>query len=919
MAKLGLAIVSKWFYIGYQVVLLQNLNRGRVVMKITRSTLIGAAVALALFKPSAPAHAQEAAGEEMDEVLVTGIRASLEQSLDVKRNADARLEVVTAEEVGKLPARNVADALRGLPGVNISSSSADEGGFDESDRVSLRGTSPSLTQTLINGHSVGSADWFVLSQGNNVGRSVSYTLLPSELVSSVQVNKSSHARLQEGGTTGTVNIITRKPFQFDKSVTFEASLGSVYSDQADSYDPQISGLFNYKNEAGTFGVLLQVFKQERSLRRDAQEIPGGFFTISASDPAGVSNPDLVGVQVPGLIGSTLFEQVRNRTGGLLEVQFKPSDNLTLGLSGFLSEMDANNYNRNFMLWGGNFARAQAPDAGYTVENGVLTSATYTGVAGRDYAVYDMISREASAKSNYITFDADWRITDTMSFKAQVGTTEGEGSTARQFIAEVTTNRGGGASWTSHGTSAPLDWSVGGDSSPTGVTGFGTWGNQQVTALDSEDWMNLDFTQELTAGSLTSLDFGVRYADHEREARSPEGASPGDIWSDLQNGATTAYPGDFASDLGGDFPRNFWYFTPGALKEAILANSTWLADNDGPTGRHNYGGEWKVGEKNLAAYVQANFAGEAWSGNVGLRYVDIDQEINSYQAVANAANADVSSLFGNWIHQDTNNEHSKVLPSANLKFSMAEDVVFRFAASQTMTMPDFSALGASSWGSDLNRTGGGGNPNLKPVVSTNFDGNLEWYFMPRGLLSVGAFSMDLEDYVAFGTENRQLFSELTNQLETYLVSVPVNSNGSVTGLELVYEQPIGESFGVSANYTYADGKTAHTWADGSNNLVGTSKDTYNVGAYFENQMFSARANYTYRTSFLIGLSGANPYYQDDFGTLSVTFSYKPTDWLSVSLDALNLNSPELVYYQSATAPTAFYNNGRQFYLNLRARF
>jgi iron complex outermembrane receptor protein len=766
---------------------------------------------------------------------------------------------------------------------------------------------------------VGSADWFVLSQGNNVGRSVSYTLLPSELVNSVEVNKSSHARLQEGGTTGTVNIITRKPFQFDKPVTFEASLGSVYSDQADSYDPQLSGLFNYKNDAGTFGVLLQVFKQERSLRRDAQEIPGGFFTIAASDPVAATNPDLVGVQAPGLIGATLFEQVRDRKGGLLELQFKPADNVTLGLSGFLSDMDANNYNRNFMLWGGNFARAQAPEPGYVVENGVLTEATYAGVAGRDYAVYDMISREATAKSHYATFDADWLINDTLKLKAQLGTTEGQGSTARQFIAEVTTNRGGGASWTSHGTRAPLDWSVGGDSTPAGVTGFGTWGNQQVTAIDSEDWITLDFSKDLDVGALNSLDFGARYADHAREAQSPEGASPGDIWSDLQNGTTSAYPGDFASGIGGNFPRDLWYFTPGAMREAILANSTWLSDDDGPTGRHNYGGEWKVGEKNLAAYAQANFGGSEWSGNVGLRYVDIDQEINSYQAVASAANADVSSLFGNWIYQNTDNQRSKVLPSANLKFHLAEDVVFRFAASQTMTMPDYSALGASSWGSDLNKTGGGGNPNLKPVVSTNFDGNLEWYFMPRGLLSIGAFSMDLEDYVAFGTENRQLFSELSNQLETYLVSVPVNSNASVSGLELVYEQPIGDSFGISANYTYADGRTAHTWADGSNNLVGTSRDTFNVGAYFENRMFSARANYTYRTSFLIGLSGANPYYQDDFGTLSMTLSYKPNDWLSLNLDALNLNSPELNYYQSATAPTAFYNNGRQFYLNLRARF
>jgi len=895
-------------------------------MNIRRSTLLGTAIAFALYQQSAladpasaPSTGSASDGEEMAEVIVTGIRASLQQSLDVKRNADSRMEVVTAEDVGKLPAHNVADALRGLPGVNISSSSADEGGFDESDRVSLRGTSPSLTQTLINGHSVGSADWFVLSQGNNVGRSVSYTLLPSELVNSVEVSKSSSAQLQEGGTTGSVNIITRKPFQFDKSFTAEASLGSVYSDQADSYDPQLSGLLNYKNDSETFGVLLQVFKQERSLRRDAQEIPGGFFTIASTDPVAATNPDLVGVQVPGLIGATLFEQVRDRKGGLLELQFKPSDNLTLGLSGFYSDMDANNYNRNFMLWGGNFARAQAPQPGYTVENGVLTSATYAGVAGRDYAVYDMISREATAKSSYVTFDADWKISDTLSFRSELGTTEGQGETARQFIAEVTTNRGGGASWTSHGTSSPLDWSVGGDSSLAGVTGFGTWGNQQVKATDSEDWLNLDFTQDLDVGAFKSLDFGARYADHERETQSPEGASPGDIWSDLQNGATAAYPSDFAKNIDGTFPRDLWYFTTGALKEAILANSTWLSNDDGPTGRHNYGGEWKVKEKNLAAYVQANFGNDSWSGNVGLRYVNIDQDINSYQAVSSAANADVSSLFGNWIYQDTNNRHSKVLPSANLKFHLADDVVFRFAASQTMTMPDFSALGASSWGSDLNKTGGGGNPNLKPVQSTNFDGNLEWYFMPRGLLSVGAFSMDLKDYVAFGTENRQLFSELTNQLETYLVSVPVNSNGSVTGLELVYEQPIGESFGFNANYTYSDGKTSHTWADGSNNLVGTSKDTYNAGIYFENQMFSARLNYSYRTSFLIGLSGANPYYQDDFGTVSLALNYKPTDWINVSLDALNLNNPDLTYFQSATAPTAFYNNGRQYYLNLRFKF
>src|SRR5690606_1740205 len=372
-------------------------------------------------------------------------------------------------------------------------------------------------------------------------------------------------------------------------------------------------------------------------------------------------------------------------------------------------------------------------------------------------------------------------------------------------------------------------------------------------------------------------------------------------------------------VGGNFPRNLWYFTPGALRQAIVGNSTWLAGDDGPTGRHNYGAEWTADEKNLAAYVQANFKGDGWSGNIGLRYVDVDQDVDSYQAESDPANADVASLFGQWIRVQTSNSHGRVLPSANLRFTLSEDLVFRFAASQTQTLPDYSALGASSWGSDLNRTGGGGNPNLKPVVSTNLAANLQWYFMPRGLPSLGAYSMNLKDYVAFGTVTRKLFSELTNQLEDYLVSVPINSDGKVTGVEVAYEQPIGANFGISANYTWADGSTSHTWADGSNNLVGTSKNTYNVGAWFENEVFGARVGYTHRSAFLIGLSGANPYYQDDFGTLSAALSYRFNDNLSFTLDALNLNDPDIKYYQSASIPSACYSNGRQYYFNVRLKY
>ncbi|UWU56408.1 TonB-dependent receptor [Stenotrophomonas maltophilia] len=884
----------------------------------TRKTLLSAAIVSCI---AFSAHAQQAAqtATDLDTVQVTGIRGSMEKSLDTKREANARVEVVTAEDVGKLPAHNVADTLQRLPGVNISSSSADEGGFDEADRVSLRGTSPSLTQTLINGHTVGSADWFVLSQGNNVGRSVSYSLLPSELVSSVEVNKSSQAKLQDGGTTGTVNIITRKPLEFSKQFTAEGSIGAVRSDQAKSNDPQLSALFNYKNDEGTFGVMLQAFSQKRELRREAQEIPGGFFTIEANDPVAKTNPDLVGVQVPGLLGSTLFEQTRKRTGGLVSLQFKPTDDLSFVLSGFSSKLEANNYNRNFMMFGNSFGKAQAPDPGYVVKDGVLTQASYAGKPGTNYAVYDMIYRESTAKTNYITLDADWQVSENLTAKFQAGTTKGTGETPRQYIAELLTANGGGASWTTHGNGSPVDWNVGGDISPAGASWGGTWGNQQVTAIDKEKWANVDFSQYFNAGVLSSIDFGARYADHKREAKSPEGATPGNIWDALRGSPTANYPGGFAGDIGGSFPRNIWYYTPAALRNAVTNNSEWLSGNDGPDGRHNYGAEWKVTEKNFAAYVQGNFSGDRWSGNVGLRYVNIKQDIDTYATATGSTVPDVKSLFGAWTREAFENKHNRVLPSANFKYDLRDDLVLRLAASQTQTLPDYSALGASSYGSDLNRKGGGGNPKLKPVISTNFDANLEWYFMPRGMLSVGAYSMRLKDYVAFSTEKQMLFSELTNQLEEYDISRPKNADGKVRGIEVAYEQPIGEYFGVNANYTYADGSTDHTWADGSDNLLGTSKNTYNVGAYFENDTFGARVSYTRRSSFLIGLSGANPYYQDDFGTLSASLSYKATDWLSISFDALNLNNPTYKYYQTAAIPTSFYSNGRQYYLNFRFKY
>src|SRR3569832_2169170 len=207
---------------------------------------IGACVTFPAYGQQAPAPAPNSLGT----VEVTGIRSSIEQSLNVKRDSDARVEVITAEDIGKMPVKNVADSLQRVPGLTISSAGANEGGFDENDRVSMRGTSPSLTQTLINGHNVASGDWFILNQTQTVGRSVSYTLLPSELVRRGIVHKSAQASDIEGGVVGAVGVETFRPLDFRKPLTLEASLGAVYAQLPAKTSPLFSGLFNWKYEAG---------------------------------------------------------------------------------------------------------------------------------------------------------------------------------------------------------------------------------------------------------------------------------------------------------------------------------------------------------------------------------------------------------------------------------------------------------------------------------------------------------------------------------------------------------------------------------------------------------------------------------------------------------------------------------------------
>lgn len=872
------------------------------------------------------AQAQQAATSAdqpvVEQVVVTGIRASLQQSLTQKRNADSHVEVITAEDVGKMPDKNVADSLQRVPGVNVATAGGTEGGFGDNDRISIRGTPSTLTLTQLNGHTVSSGDWYATNIESG-GRSVSYTLLPSEIISRVTVHKGSDASLVEGGAVGTVDIETRKPLDFKQNLTLQGSAESVYSSGAGKYDPQFSGMINWKNDDKTLGILFQAFDEKRTLHREGQEFlwwdtPNNLW--GGNTAFLVANPALSGKYISGLTGSTMFDQQRERKGGVLDIQFKPSAGLSVDLNGFYSKLDASNTNTNFMQDTFNSITAGpiSPSA-YTIKGNTVTSYTMPacpaslagGCGGISSTVQDIIVRPgAYSDSKFLNLDLKYKVNDDLSFSSKVGTTRGTGHTA-DIGFEVWGPYTGG-SYTTQGLSGAATVVAPGSNvfaaGGAGGGNVGSWGSL-VTSEDKETYLHLDGTLATHMEILPTVKFGFRAADHERSITwLNQGAATVAGSSSVSNaplGSLTNFPSNFGSDLGGSPLAGAWTIPGSAI-------TNW-ANTYFPTssfGNHSYQNEFKISEPVQAAYAMANVNADALTGNFGLRLVSSKEQVTNYDKTTGAP-------------LETDNSYLDFLPSANFRLDLNKNLVGRFSVSRTMARPEFGSLGGINL-LDIQQTGSGGNPNLKPIRSNNTDLGLEWYFAPKSLLSAGVYYMAFDSYVTYGASDQVFYNATTRQLATYHMSSPVNTTADIKGVELQYEQALFGGFGINANYTYANGQEtgnvpASSCASATHNcdMVGTSKNTYNLGAYFENDAFSARLAYNYRSAFLNGLDRNSAIYQDAVGTVSLSLGYAVTKNISLTLEGKDLNDPLLKSYASTPdQPRAFYKNGRQIYLGLR---
>lgn len=888
---------------------------------IRRSTLIGTAVAIAIYGGSGAAYAQQSGStasggargsDTMEEVVVTGIRAGLRTALETKRNASTVMDALAAQDVGKFPDKNLAEAIQRVPGVVLSRD------FGEGERISLRGTAPNLTRTLLNGHALATADWFILDQLNTT-RSFNYLMLPSDIIGRVAVYKGSQADLEEGGIGGTIDVETRKPLDLD-SLTITGSVEAAYSEMSEKTKPNASAMLSWKNAGETFGILGAVTYQDREIRRDGVEVLGYFPYDTNPSPTVTSN-----VLLPSHIGSALFQQERKRTGGNLTLQFKPTDALELNLSGLYSKFEADNLNENFLAWG-----TRAIGNGGTLTNATLiedtaVAGTISSLAGgtADFAVvYDAINRFATAETSDIDLDATWAVADAWTLHTKVGYTDASGNTDAQPFVEF------GApdtfTYDLRGRAPQVSFANTDPTVPSDMQ-FIFSSLHQILNDDSEKYAYADVLHDVEWGAMKSIKLGAKFTDHDRELRfnatfyggfhQPINMTPAATFA----GGPT--PADFLADIASAGTlREYWQIDRNAVDEVLfgqLANTT----------RVLYPQQsFAVNETAYAGFAMANFEGDNWRGNLGLRYVRTEQTSSGYVV---SPTGGTSNPYGNYDPISVDRSYDDWLPSLNVAYDMSDSMILRVSVAKVMARPDFTDIAPRASLNPGSLTGTSGNPNLDPYRANQADLSLEWYPGPNASFAAGLYYKDIESFITdaptvqtFPVQSATSPNLACTPAGTNLFNCPFVINqrtngggGRIQGFELTATAPLGGGFGLQANYTFSDAE-----ADSGDPIPGASKDTFNLQAYYETGRASVRLAYTYRSDWFVAFDRSTQLNQKAFDQLDAQVSFNVTDHIQLSVEGQNLLDEDIIQYASDTfRPRGIYDNGRMYFAGVRVKF
>lgn len=740
---------------------------------IFAATLASASI-LAL---SSAAIAQDS--EPTDEVIATGIRQSLENALVEKRNADSLVEVILAEDIGKLPDQNLAEVLENVTGIQITRTAGVGTG------VQIRGTNDNRVE--INGVST------VGAGSSRVG--VSFEDVNPAIIAGVEVIKAPEASTIEGSVGGTVNLRTIRPLELNDTLASVRLQGEYSELSTEGITPRVSGAFGKKweNASGQeIGFVLSGSYAEQEAvsfrpRADVDQL---------NLRPGETPSEYLGIQFL-LQEQENFDYETINLAGTLEA--KPAEGVRLYFDAIVNDQQRAQDSYRIQASGVSSLRSVAEiDQFEQVDFGFGDGPIDVALSGRIPVNLDVddddpnlrFSSDTGARvtvNNVFVLGGEWDITDRLNARLEWSNTTSETenpnlSTTLNFINPNTPLDGGatGDPSTSNDNSIPFVFDRSNETLSFGIDFSSPFAPTVEQLLDpnnvvlddvqlganttdnAEDAYRIDFSYDFEGSNigdfLSSVDLGYRHNERSSEFRRVNGRIGGfSRLEDSPNGRLFADllvpgPNNFGDADGRDlFVANFLLVDPdrafsdpagtlAALENALAAQRVLEPQADGETVSDlalDQGASYLVEESTDAFYAQANFDFGMVRGNVGARYVETDVDSTSFVPAPGGGGSLVT----------TSGSSDFFLPRANLLIEPMEDVVLRAAYNQDILRPGFNRINtAATFTQNENTAITIGNPNLEPSVTDSFDISADWYFAPASVFSIGYFNKSRDSIV-----------------------------------------------------------------------------------------------------------------------------------------------------------------------------
>ncbi|MCU4674058.1 TonB-dependent receptor [Catenovulum sp. 2E275] len=911
------------------------------MFSLGKKSVLMSSIALAL---TANAQAQEIdqTDNDVEVIQIKGMLSSIQKSTALKRQSSGVVDAISSEDIGKFPDTNLAESLQRITGVSINRSSG------EGRQVTVRGLGPQFNTVLFNGRQMPNA---------TSGRGFNFDTVAAEMVSGVEVYKSSSAAIQSGGIGATINVTTTKPLDVGERILVSAK--GIYDENASSTTPQISALYS-TNPTENFGVLAAVSYQERDTQTDSVEVrrwrsylsgSGDYMQLSGGYPSNSAGGEALVDYMPTQTAVTRSESNRKRLNANLVLQYALNEDLTATFDANYSDLKVKGRDLESASW-----RTYGTNEGEVWDVDENNTAIFHQFKdrGMDFFLGAPESREVGLQTG---LNLEWFVTDNsiLKFDASHATSE---SNPDQ---ETNVNR-------SDIQIATMDYQfiVDGDIAThfydNDDIGYQNAKLHQQDVFsnhykDEISQLSLDYTYE---GDSFTMKSGLMYTDQTKVVESfnnnvGEGADAyafrglvdvigeNGLFSSLEEAQAAGY-GVTTIDHALIGETAFLSFDPEAAYSWIDTIREVAGDDSLSLDLVRQTDWYEVQEKTLSAYLEftaeLEIEGRPLTVVAGSRIENTSIDSTSLEKTLDSltfveAGEDMTLNYSDSVPYTDGDSYDLFLPNMSVKLEATDDLVLRFAASRTITRPElgnmrsarsFSSIRAGDVGQAVS-----GNPDLKPYMSDNLDFSAEWYIDQYSYVSAGYFRKIVDNFIVTDASTEAIegvIDPTTGENVLFDIARPRNlQTKQISGWELAGQHAFGDSgFGVIANATFVSTDSEFTIDQTDASAIVGLSDSANLVGFYEKNGIQFRVAYNWRDSFIeqfghfYETTTGEPTTVDEYSQIDLSASYDINDEVSVFFEGINVTGEDIRKYNRYENQMVFAADGSaRFAVGVRGSF